>query len=128
MFRKEKYSDSAVQGLDLEVTVRATVVVPAVEEEEVKEKVAVAPRVTFPAGNTKTDIPAHPGAEAGVDGHVVPRVLDHGQGVETMSVHQVLLRVEIVVKVKNHFLDKHISTQRLRTRKIMKGIWRVMMG
>ena len=87
-----------------------------------EEKVAVAPRVTFPAGNTKTDIPVHPGAEAGVDVHVVPRVLDHGQGVETMFVHQVLLRVEIVVRVKKHFLDKHISNQMLRTRKIMKGI------
>ena len=114
--------DSAVQGLDLEVTVRATVVVPTVEEEEVEEKEAVAPRVTFPAGNTKTDIPAHPGAEAGVDVHAVPRVLDHGQGVETMSIHQILLRVEIVVEGKKHFLDKHISIQKLRTHKIMKGI------
>ena len=114
--------DSAVQGLDLEVTVRATVVVPTVEEEEVEEKVAVAPRVTIPAGNTKTDIPAHPGAEVGVDVHAVQRVLDHGQGVETMFVHQVLLRVEIVGGGKKHFLDKHISIQKLRTHKIMKGI------
>ena len=114
--------DSAVQGLDLEVTVRATAVVHAVEGKEVEEKVAAAPRVTFPAGNTKTDIPAHPGAEVGVDVHAVQRVLDHGQGVETMFVHQVLLRVEIVVRGKKHFLDRHISTQKLRTHKIMKGI------
>ena len=87
-----------------------------------EEKVAVAPRVTIPAGNTKTDIPAHPGAEAGVDVHAVPRVLDHGQGVETMSIHQILLRVEIAVGGKKHFLDKHTSIQKLRTHKIMKGI------
>ena len=87
-----------------------------------EEKVAVAPHVIFPAGNTKIDIPAHPGAEAEVDVHAVPRVLDHGQGVETMSVHQVLLRAEVVVRGKKHFLDKHISTQKSRTHKVMKGI------
>ena len=87
-----------------------------------EEKVAAAPRVTFPAGNTKTDIPAHPGAEVGVDVHAVQRVLDHGQGVETMSIHQILLRVEIVVEGKKHFLDKHISIQKLQTHKIIKGI------
>ena len=87
-----------------------------------EEKVAVAHRVTIPAGNTKTNIPAHPGVEAEVDVHAVPRVLDRDQVVETMSAHQVLIRVEIVVRGKKPFLDKHISTPKLQTHKIMKGI------